>query len=231
MPISGFYFWVHLHSKPSHFWELRLWNSLQSITSVLLPSSLPPSFPLLHLLDPSLLTVLHPNTHVHMVLTLPVQLLQSHLDSLVPFSVSPPFLSPHAMLSFYPTPPLPLLEFQASGSYYKQFIISVKLGPQSWRVCSLFHYWLHLCCPYWFAAILHVGSPKPPSSLQSPTLASSLPTDASYLQRRIEGLLPTSCGYPSAFFVFFCIFKPSSHPPISEANLLRVFYCMINLTV
>ena len=35
------------------------------------------------------------------------------------------------MLSFHPTPPLPLLEFQPSGSYYKQFMISVSWAPRA----------------------------------------------------------------------------------------------------
>lgn len=111
------------------------------ITSVL-PSSLLPSFSFLHSLRSSLLPVLHSDTHVHMVLTL-----FSHCShtSLVSFSVFTTSPSPHAVLSFYPIAPLPLLEFQATGSVTS--MISVKLGSRSLRVLSLFP-WLSLHCPH-----------------------------------------------------------------------------------
>lgn len=139
MPISGFYPWFHFHSILSHFWELRLWNSFPgpSLLLFLLACLHSYSHSLLHLTR-FLLSVLHPDTHVHMVLLSHCIHTSTFLSPFLLFSL--PSLFPHAMFSLYPILPLPLLKFQVTWAHYNLWS-QVKLGSQTLRVFSLFPCW------------------------------------------------------------------------------------------
>lgn len=229
MPISSFCF----DSKLSHFWEVRVWSSFQGseLLFFLLPCSLPPSssFPCPD--SPNPLSSSSPFKYPCPCAPNPVPASSSHTSTLLsPFLLCfPPFLSPHATLSFYPIPPLPLLEFQARwvcynpwsqvqlaprarGSFHSSLIDSISVVPTdllpsfTWDVLSSLHcFRAPPWCPHSQQMLLAHEDWGGPSSAASNFLWLHL-----------------------SFFA--CIFssQPSSDMPISEASPLSISLYRLN---
>lgn len=204
MPISDFSFWFHLHSKLSHFWECRLWNSFQvhnfHSSSFFAPSLIPtltfawcPIFSQLS------------NICVHMVPNLFSHC--SHILTLVSFSALFP-LPLHLPMPCY----LLVLSFHSQPWNFRLFV-SIRIhdfrfswAPRAWRSFYSSHldsasFVTMALQPFFICDILCL-------LITEPQLDFFVPGRYSYLPKEIEGvhhqLLPASSVCISVlFFSFF----------------------------